>query len=402
MPSCPTCRAHYPDGAQRCSADGDTLLDDAAFSNLDPELAPGDVVGEYRIEGKIGHGGFGSVYAAVHPLIGKRAALKALHREHSKNPQIVARFILEAKAVNQIRHRNIIDIFAFGTLPDGRQYFLMDLLEGRTFEALLRERGKLSLTAALPILRGVARALDAAHAHGIAHRDLKPENVFLVSEEGGGYTPKLLDFGVAKLAAVEDGGVKTRTGAPIGTPYYMSPEQARGIDVDHRTDIYALGVVCFQALTGRVPFDGDSLMDVLVAHMNTPPPRMTDVDPTLLRELDAPVLRMLAKDPAERPSSAGAAIDELEAAERSTPPSRTVLRMTPTSDEPIPDSLATRDTMMEVQVSHAVSQPGSDAFAGEVVKAARATMRAPAGHARTGRPLSSRSTIQSRGRMGPP
>jgi eukaryotic-like serine/threonine-protein kinase len=318
MPTCPSCHARYADGASHCTADGQPLLPDAAFTNVDPALSPGEMVGEYRIERKIGEGGFGAVYAAVHPLIGKRAALKTLHREHSKNPQIVARFIAEAKAVNQIRHRNIIDIFSFGTLPDGRQYFLMELLDGCTFEALLQSRGRLPLGDALPILRGVARALDAAHAHGIAHRDLKPENIFLVADDAAGYIPKLLDFGVAKLAPDSDSGVKTRTGAPIGTPYYMSPEQARGVDVDFRSDIYALGVVCFQVLTGRVPFDGQSMMDVLMAHMATPAARMSEIDSTLSPDLDAAVAHMLEKDPALRPASAGAAIAELEAAGRIT------------------------------------------------------------------------------------
>jgi serine/threonine protein kinase len=314
MPSCPLCRTRYPEGAAHCTQDGTALLDDLAFANVDRDLLPGTVVGEYRIEGKIGEGGFGSVYAAVHPLIGKRAALKALHRQHSSNPQIVARFIAEAKAVNQIRHRNIIDIFSFGNLPDGRQYFLMELLEGRTLEDYFRSKGKLTLAEALPVLRGVARALDAAHAKGIAHRDLKPENVYLVTDETGAYTAKLLDFGVAKLSSQEEGGVKTRTGAPIGTPYYMSPEQARGLNVDYRTDIYALGVVCFQLLTGHVPFNGTSLMELMIAHSTQPPPRMSDVEPTVPPMLDGPVLHMLAKDPADRPPSASAAMDELEAA----------------------------------------------------------------------------------------
>jgi serine/threonine-protein kinase len=333
MPSCPACRTRYPEGAAHCPQDGTALLDDAAFSNVDRDLAPGDVVGEYRIEGKIGEGGFGSVYAAVHPLIGKRAALKALHRQHSSNPHIVSRFISEAKAVNQIRHRNIIDIFSFGCLPDGRQYFLMELLEGRAFDDYVRSKGKLTLAEALPVLRGVSRALDAAHAKGIAHRDLKPENVFLVLDEGGGYTAKLLDFGVAKLSASEEGGIKTRTGVPIGTPYYMSPEQSRGLQVDFRTDIYALGVVCFQVLTGHLPFNGTSLMELMLAHSTQPPPRMSSLDPTLPAALDEPVLHMLAKEPAGRPSSAGAAIDELEAAGQRAGVVSSSLAATPASSD---------------------------------------------------------------------
>src|SRR5262249_52669990 len=208
-------------------------------------------VGEYRTESKLGEGGFGGVYNAVHPLIGKSAAIKVLNRQYSSNPQMVSRFIAEAKAVNQIRHRNIIDIFSFGQLDDGRQYYVMEYLDGEPLDALLDRHGKLALVEALPILRGIARALDAAHAKGVAHRDLKAENVFLATDsDGGGVWPKLLDFGIAKLMAPEDGVKhKTRTGTPVGTPYYMSPEQCRGRDVDHRTDIYAFGVLAYLMLT---------------------------------------------------------------------------------------------------------------------------------------------------------
>jgi serine/threonine-protein kinase len=319
MPSCPVCRERFPEGVERCSNDGQTLIADAAVAHLDKELKPGDVVGEYQVEQKIGEGAFGAVYAAVHPVIGKRAALKTLHRAHSSNPTIVQRFIAEAKAVNQIRHRNIIDIFSFGTLPDGRLYYLMELLDGLTLDQYFRSKERLTFAEALPILRGVALALDAAHAKGIAHRDLKPENIFLVKGDGAELTPKLLDFGVAKLSAAEEGAVKTRTGAPIGTPYYMSPEQTRGVNVDYKSDIYALGVLTFQLLTGQVPFNGTSMMDVMIAHTTTPAPRMSEVVPTLSPALDAPVLRMMAKDPVERPASANAAMNELFAASRAAP-----------------------------------------------------------------------------------
>src|SRR6185503_18557062 len=143
------------------------------FAGVEPDLAPGHPVGEYRIETKLGEGGFGSVYRAVHPLIGKAAAIKVLNRQYSSNPAMVGRFIAEARAVNQIRNRNIIDIFSFGTLDDGRQYYVMELLEGMTFDRYIKQKGRLTPEETVLILRGVARALDAAHAAGIAHRDLK-------------------------------------------------------------------------------------------------------------------------------------------------------------------------------------------------------------------------------------
>ena len=169
----------------------------AELPSTEPELAAGEVIGEYEIAGKVGQGGFGTVYKAVHPLIGKQVAIKVLARKFSADPEMVSRFIAEARAVNQIRNRYIIDIFSFGQLADHRHYYVMEFLDGEPLDARL-ERGPLELVAALPILRAVGKALDAAHAKGIAHRDLKPENVFLVQGEDDMW-PKLLDFGVAKL-----------------------------------------------------------------------------------------------------------------------------------------------------------------------------------------------------------
>jgi eukaryotic-like serine/threonine-protein kinase len=317
MATCPTCRRHYPDDVTTCEVDGATLLADSSFAAEDKELAAGTMVGEYAIEGKIGEGGFGSVYRAVHPVIGKTAAVKVLNRQFSSNPEIVSRFVAEARAVNQIRHKNIIDVFAFGALPDGRQFYVMELLEGMTLDRHVKRRGRLQPEEAIPILRGVARALDAAHAAGIAHRDLKPENIYLVFDEDGGVSAKLLDFGIAKLMGDSSRGHKTQTGVPIGTPYFMSPEQCRGDKIDHRTDIYSFGVVVHELLTGRLPFVADSFMQVMMLHASSPPPRVSEHCPELSPALDVPVLRMLEKDPSKRPDSIGAALEELAAAAKS-------------------------------------------------------------------------------------
>ncbi|WP_394836472.1 serine/threonine protein kinase [Pendulispora rubella] len=299
-----------------CAQDGGILLPDAAFTGVERAIEPGLAVGEYRIEEKIGEGGFGTVYRAIHPLIGKAAAIKVLNRQSSANPRVVTRFIAEARAVNQIRHRNIVDIFSFGALDDGRPYLVMELLEGTTLEKYLRiEKGRLTPEEAIPILRGVARALDAAHAAGIIHRDLKPDNVFLSFDEDGRPLPKLLDFGVAKLRNTEGVlGDKTRTGIPIGTPCYMSPEQSRGKAVDHRTDIYSFGVLTHELLTGKLPFFGSDVVDLLLKQTNETPPPMSSVCRAVPPALDAPVLQMLEKDPASRPDSAGDALELLATA----------------------------------------------------------------------------------------
>ncbi len=272
------------------------------ISPTDPDLESGQQVGEYVVDGLLGEGAFGTVFRAAHPLIGKLVAIKVLARRFSVDPEMVSRFVAEAKAVNQIRHRHIIDIFSFGQLPDGRHYYVMEYLDGETLDARITREGKLPLAQALPILKGIARALDAAHVKGIAHRDLKAENVFLAAD-GNGVFPKLLDFGIAKLLSPEDDGLthKTRTGTPVGTPFYMSPEQCRGRDVDHRTDLYAFGVLAYLMLTGKFPHDAEDAMSILMRQITEHPEPPTAIAPELPRGVDDAIGWLIAKDPAERP-----------------------------------------------------------------------------------------------------
>lgn len=282
---------------------------------IDADLEPGTEVGEYHIENKLGQGAFGTVYKATHPLIGKVVAIKVLATKLSVDPEMVSRFVAEARSVNQIRHRNIIDIFSFGKLADGRQYYVMEYLDGEPLDALIDRETKLSIKDALPILRAIAKALDAAHAKGVAHRDLKAENVFLGRDSDGGLFPKLLDFGIAKLMGREEAiKHKTRTGAPMGTPYYMSPEQCLGKDVDHRTDIYAFGVLVYRMLTGVYPFDADDYMSILMQQLNIAPSPPSMHVPTLPSTIDDVVLWLLAKDAGERPPDLRTAVRALEQA----------------------------------------------------------------------------------------
>jgi serine/threonine-protein kinase len=279
---------------------------------IDPDLQPGQIVGEYRVEAKLGQGGFGAVFKAAHPLIGKLVAIKVLSQRFSVDPEMVSRFVAEARAVNQIRHHNIIDIFSFGTLDDGRHYYVMEYLDGEPLDRRIARQGQLTLREALPILRAIGRALDAAHAKGIAHRDLKAENVFLASNPDGVF-PKLLDFGIAKLLAPEDGlKHKTRTGAPLGTPHYMSPEQCHGRDVDHRTDLYAFGVLAYVMLTGIYPLDGDDYMTILMRQLHDEPPPASSHRPDLPAGIDRVIAWLMRKDPAARPASLGEAMKSLE------------------------------------------------------------------------------------------
>jgi eukaryotic-like serine/threonine-protein kinase len=317
MATCPKCRSRYSDEIKSCSTDGESLLPDDVVARFDDDLPGGTVVGEYHIEKKIGEGGFGKVYSATHPVIGKRAAIKVLNQQFSSNAQVVSRFVEEARAVNKIRHRHIVDIFAFGTLPSGHQWFAMELLDGMPLSDWLSQNGRMKIEQALPVLRQVGRALDAAHAVGIAHRDLKPDNVFLTFDEDGSVFIKLLDFGIAKLLGESSATHRTRTGASMGTPLYMSPEQCHGAQVDQRTDVYSFGVMTHEILTGRLPFDGTSVLDLMVKHTREAPPPMSQVVKDVPRELDHPVLHMLAKVPAERPATLSEAIQALyEAAAR--------------------------------------------------------------------------------------
>lgn len=288
------------------------------LTTTDPDLSVGTKVGEYVIERKLGAGTFGAVYGAIQPLIGKQVAVKVLSRKYSADPSVVSRFIAEARAVNQIRHKNIIDIFSFGQIEDGRHYHVMELLEGETLDVYVRRQGgRVGITDLIPIMRGLGRALDAAHASGIAHRDLKPANVFLGHDEEGRAFPKLLDFGIAKLLTDDlPKQHSTATGAAVGTPDYMSPEQCQGPNVDHRTDVYSFGVMLFQLMTGHLPFKGASVVELLMKHMTAPAPKPSEVAPDLDVALDAPVLAMLAKAPDERPPSLAAAMAQFEEAAR--------------------------------------------------------------------------------------
>ncbi|MBI2896715.1 MAG: serine/threonine protein kinase [Deltaproteobacteria bacterium] len=289
---------------------GQELSADEIVGGEGADLAPGTKVGEYEIERKVGAGGCGVVYLARHPLIGKRAAVKVLAPARAADPVQVDRFLLEARSVNAIGHRNIVDIFAFGKLPDGRTYLVMEFLEGEDLGKHLEKVGRLAPEEVVPILSQLARGLAAAHAKGFVHRDLKPENVFVTTQDGQPQV-KLLDFGLTKLADATEATRKTRKGVVMGTPQYMSPEQARGRDVDHRTDIYSLGVVLYECLTGRLPFDSNSDVDILIRHACEAPQPPSLIAP-LPAGIDRIVLKCLEKDSARRYASATDVAVDLE------------------------------------------------------------------------------------------
>jgi eukaryotic-like serine/threonine-protein kinase len=265
------------------------------------DLAPGEKVGEYVVDRKIAEGGMGSVYAGHHPVIGKRVAVKVLAPHCASIPDLVRRFVEEARAVNKIGHPNIIDIFSFGTLADARPFFVMEFLDGASLAARM-DAGDMTATETRRILRQICSALEAAHRAGIIHRDLKPENVWVASPAHEDSFAKVLDFGIAKLLD-NPAGKSTQTGAAMGTPRYMAPEQCMGRAVDHRADIYSLGIILYEMFAGVVPFRGETFGELIYQQMSEtpePPSKHRAMEP----ELERLILMCLEKDPAKRPESA--------------------------------------------------------------------------------------------------
>ena len=275
----------------------------------------GQTIGNYLVTQKLGEGGMGSVYLAEHPSIGKKVALKVLHNEFSSNQEVAARFFNEAKAVNDIGHPNIVDIHDFGIIQAGQAnhggqqlvYFIMEYLGGQSLAHLIRSEAPLPPERALAIGLQVADALAASHKCGIVHRDLKPDNVMLIRRHRETDFVKLLDFGIAKLTGDVGGSRRTRTGIVMGTPAYMSPEQCEGRGkIDHRTDIYALGILLYEMMTGRVPFLGEGYGEILVQHLTQPP-----IPPSQFRMMNAHVEAVVMKALQKRPDLRYPTMDEM-------------------------------------------------------------------------------------------
>ncbi|MCC7538837.1 MAG: serine/threonine protein kinase [Deltaproteobacteria bacterium] len=256
--------------------------------------------GKYKIEEMIGRGAMGTVYRGRHSLLQRVVAIKVISRGHSPGSEAEQRFYREARIAGSIGHPNIAEVFDLGTLEDGSPFIVMPYLEGETLAERIRRVGALPLVEAFEIAARVVSALVATHAKGIVHRDLKPENVFLARQDGGTLRVQLLDFGISKDASEDELGL-TSEGVVIGTPYYLAPEQARGQrDVDHRTDIYAAGVLLYEMLTGRLPLQADNYnaqLMLIVGHMPEPPSK---IRPEIPEAADAVVATAMAKSPADR------------------------------------------------------------------------------------------------------
>ena len=365
MATCPTCRTPFEGDAQYCPRDGTPLV---AAALADP-LVGRELGGRYRLLERLGRGGMGTVYRAVHTLMDKRVAVKVLRGDHADDPEAVARFHREARSASRLDHEHCIRVTDFGQSDDGLLYLVMELLDGESLGALLR-RGPLSASRAAGIASDIAAALQHAHEMGVVHRDLKPDNVFLARRKRGGETVKVLDFGLARIIGTASGGDViagpsiTRAGVVFGTPEYMAPEQCEGAPIDARTDLYALGGILYHLLTGAPPFRAEHFLQLLSKQVEEAPepPRRRRPEADIPPALEAIVLRCLAKPPDERFQTAAAVGEALAPFVDAAPSSQ---RAADETDTPPP--LSAVDLSSEARATPASLEIVGPSLAGESI-----------------------------------
>jgi len=302
MKVCPACDRKFPDKMTLCSADA------AVLKRLDDPLIGQTLAGKYKIERLIKTGGMGSVYRGRHVLMDKTVAIKVLRPSLAGDDAVVARFSREAKAASRISHPHAVSVTDFGEAENGVVFLVMEYLDGRTLKEAIAKEGPLSLGRAVEIVRQVAGALDVAHGQGVIHRDLKSENIMLVHHNGDEWA-KVMDFGIAKIrqpiGGVADAEI-TQANSVVGTPQYMSPEQcSQSGALDARSDVYSLGIIVHEMLTGRLPFTGESATAIMMKQVQDPPPSVLASRSELPQAVDQVIKRALAKQPIDRFQSAG-------------------------------------------------------------------------------------------------
>ncbi|WP_224245109.1 serine/threonine-protein kinase [Hyalangium gracile] len=337
------------------------------------DVLVGKTLGDFVVKRRIGAGGMGIVYEGEHPIIGRKVAIKILRPEFSEGGG-ARDLIAEARAASAIRHRGIIDVFGFGTIPHVGQYLVMEYLEGSPLDEIIAQRAPMLELEVIALMDELLGALAAAHATGVIHRDLKPGNIFVVRDSSGAECVKVLDFGLAKRSEVPHGTTpQTRASMIVGTPEYMAPEQATGQAVGPHTDLYAVGVIAFEMLTRRLPFEGPSGMAIAIQHVQSRPPApSTYVD--LHPALDKLVLRLLAKTPSERPASADAVRRELKAISKQLAEGATRLEPAPKGEKPT-DEMPSLSTSERLALSQGAPAPRSSRASPETLTAPAAPPR---------------------------
>jgi serine/threonine protein kinase len=320
MKYCTTCNEKFDDSLSFCPSDGEVLEEDSSA------LIGNVLDGQYQIEALLGKGGMGAVYRARHILLGDRVAIKLLPPEMRSNTEWLRRFQREGQAARRFRHPNAVTVYDLRTSADGTIYLVMEYVEGNTLDAELRKRGKFTPAESVAVLDPIMGVLNAAHAMGVVHRDLKPENIMIGrASTGGEPVVKLLDLGIAKLrevAGAEKTGSTNLTiaGQMLGTPYYMSPEQwgelpdDNNSEIDGRADIYSLGVVFYELITGQRPFSGVTLSELRRQHVSITPPSLHEVDASVPEGFSRAIARAIAKDRSQRQATAGELENELRSA----------------------------------------------------------------------------------------
>ena len=294
---CPTCGTEYPMSERFCPRDGSALRTAGGESN---DLV-GQIVAQFHIIKKLGEGGMGQVYLAEHVKMQRKAALKVMNPGMTQDPDAIARFNREANNASKINHPNVCQIFDFGETPDGLIFLAMEYIEGPSLTALIEKNGSLPAPRAASIIHQAADALGVAHDYGIVHRDLKPDNIMIARNRDGSDLVKVVDFGIAK-ASTSDAQKVTKTGLVVGTPEYMSPEQLAGDQLDGRSDIYSLGLVAFNCLTGKLPFPSNSAQEAMIMRLTDQPKKLADMKPEgqWSAELQGVMDKALARDANER------------------------------------------------------------------------------------------------------
>ncbi len=294
MRVCPVCQLKYSDEEPRCFVDG-TMLEQLADPRIGSLLA-----GRYLIESKLGEGGMAIVYRARHQLVDRPVAIKVMNSHLVRDASLKERFRREAKTAAALAHPNIVEISDYGEDDEGTPYLVMELLDGSSLDALV-ERGPMPAPQVAALGAQIARGLARAHDFQVLHRDLKPENIFVARGPGGRLIPKILDFGIAR--SLHDQRL-TSAGQIFGTPQYMAPERVTSIDAGPAADLYAIGVMLFEMVTGQLPFKSDDVTGFLIAHMQSPVPKPSDFVANVPRRLEELIVRLMAKNPDERPVDA--------------------------------------------------------------------------------------------------